>query len=61
MIINNESLRIDNCDEQLVYKNGDIFRTKGDTYTCNISLKRSDFSLSYDVVKLLIRLTLKEK
>ena len=44
-----------------VDKNDDIFGTKGDTYTCNISPKRSDFSLSYDVVKLLIRLKLKEK
>ena len=55
------TLRIDNCDEQLVYKNGDIFGTKGDTYTRNISSKRSNLSLSYDVVKLLTRLKLKEK
>ena len=54
------SLRIDNCDEQLVYKKGDIFGPKGDTYTCIIYPKSSDFFLCYDVVKLLIRLKLKE-
>ena len=54
-------LRIDNCDERLVYKNGDIFGTKGDIYTCNTSPKSLDFSLSNDGVKLLIRLKLKER
>ena len=54
-------LRIDNCDERLVYKNGDIFGTKGDTHACNISPKTPEFVLTNDGVNLLIRLGLKEK
>ena len=45
----NVILRIDYCDERLVYSNGDISVTKGDTYTNNISIKRPDYSLSNDV------------
>ena len=32
-------LRIDYCDEGLVYSNGDISVTKGGTYTNNTSIK----------------------
>ena len=46
-------LRINNCDERLVYKNGEIFGTKGDTYTCNISPKSPDFFLSNEGGKLI--------
>ena len=54
-------LRIENCDERLVYKKGDIFGIKGDTYTCNMSPESPDFFLCNHGVNLLIRLKLKEK
>ena len=54
-------LRIDYCDEWPIYKNGDIFGTKGDTYICNISPKTPNFSLSNDVSNLLIRIRFKER
>ena len=42
-------LRIDYCDERLVYSNGDISVIKGGTNTNNTSMKSPDFSLFNDI------------
>ena len=44
-------LRIDNCDERLVYKSEDNCGPKGGTYMFNTSPKSSYFCLSNDVVR----------
>ena len=44
-----KDLRIDYCDERLVYSNGDISVTKGSTYTNNTSIKSPDVSLFNDI------------
>ena len=43
------SLRIDYCDERLVYTNGDISVTKSSTHTNHTSIKSPDFSLFNDI------------
>ena len=47
--IERTDLRIDYCDERLVYSNGDISVTKGDTYTNITSIKSPDFPLFNDI------------
>ena len=56
-----KGLRIDNCDEGPVYKNGDIFGTKGDTYICSTSPKSPYFSPSNDGENLLFGLKLQKE
>ena len=41
-------IRIDYCDEWLVYSNGDISVTKSGTYTNNTSIENPDLSLFSD-------------
>ena len=53
-------LRIDYCDERLVYSSGDISLTKGGIYTNNTSIKSSDFSPFNDITYLSILLKSKE-
>ena len=47
--VNTFVLRIDYCDERLVYSNDDISVTKGGTYINNTPIKRPDFSLFNDM------------
>ena len=42
-------LRTDSCDEQRIYKSGDISGPEGGKYMLNTSPKSSDFFLSNDV------------
>ena len=42
-------LKIDYCDERLVYSNDDISVTRGGTYTNNTSIKSPDSSLFNDI------------
>ena len=43
------TLRINYCDERLVYSNGDISVTKGGTYTNSTSMKSPDVPLFNDI------------
>ena len=48
-VIHSLTLRIDNCDERRIYKNEDISRPKGGTFTFNTSPKSSEFCPSNDI------------
>ena len=43
-------LRIDNCDERLYYKEGDISGLKGAIFINDISIENPDLSLLHDMI-----------